>query len=104
MKTIVYLTGAVDNHVSEGEDSIVIHSLPYRCMLVKPVAFLTGANDDHGEHFTADLMEAESDMCLRMKTIVYLIGANNDHVFPGEDYIAYLTRGDDGHCNLPCRS
>ena len=38
------------------------------------------------------------------KTIVYLTGANDEHVFPGEDYIAYLTRGDDGHCNLPCRS
>ena len=41
--------------MSEGEDS----SLPYRCLLVKTVAFLTGANDDHGEHFTADLMGAE---------------------------------------------
>ena len=55
MKTLVYLTGAVDGHVSEVEDS----SLPYRCLLVKTVAFLTGANDDHGEHFTADLMGAE---------------------------------------------
>ena len=55
VKTLVYLTGAVDGHVSEGED----YSLPYRCLLVKTVAFLTGANDDHREHFTADLMGAE---------------------------------------------
>ena len=74
------------------------------CLLVKTLAFLTGANDDHGEHFTADRMGAESDTCLRMKTIVHLIGADDDHVFPGEDYIAYPTGCDDGHCNLPCRS
>ena len=47
MKTIVYLTGAVEDHMSEGEDYSLQELLRTMCLRVKTIVYLTGAVDNH---------------------------------------------------------
>ena len=47
VKTIVYLTGAVEDHVSEGEDYSLQELLTAMCLRVKTIVYPTGAVEDH---------------------------------------------------------